>query len=85
MRTLTEDKCSCGFKDVICAECRTPQAQGPEATHTGIPGPDWYMARELPLTFWERVMILFGADVDVRFEAPTGRCSGACTITHTVT
>jgi len=44
----------------------------------------WFMWGERPLTFWERLRLLLGEKLYVRFDAPSGRCSAACELSHCV-
>lgn len=44
----------------------------------------WHMTSVVRPTWLQRVKLLFGAKVFIRFNSPDGRCSAACTHTFAV-
>lgn len=41
---------------------------------------EWWMVRRFTVPLRERLAILFGRPVYVRFLSPDGRCHGACSV-----
>ena len=56
----------------------------PSARPLGSARP-WFIWGERELTIRERVRLLLGARLYVRFDAPSGQCSAACDLSHQVT
>jgi len=46
---------------------------------------DWVMWVENKLSIRERILILLGWKIYSRFDAPTGKCSGACDMRYQIT
>lgn len=48
-------------------------------------GRPWFMWGEIKLTALDRLKLLLGWRVFMRFDAPSGRCSGGCDLSHQIT
>ena len=73
----------------VLAGSETPLKSEPRADGTTPGGGEraerpWFMWTQRNLSLWERVKLLLGWKLFVRFDAPSGRCSAACELTHEV-
>lgn len=53
-----------------------------EATHT--PGSPWYLISSPSLSLWDRLRLLLGARLCVRFDSPDGNCHAVCRLSASV-
>jgi hypothetical protein len=44
----------------------------------------WYMYGERTLSFSDRLRLLLGATLYVRFDSPNGDCNAACNFSHQI-
>lgn len=44
----------------------------------------WHLTARPSLSLWDRLRLLFGAHLYVRFNTPDGNCHAACSITHII-
>jgi hypothetical protein len=49
-------------------------------SHEGACEKSWHLTARPPLSFWDRVRLLFGTPLYVRFTTPDGNCHAACNI-----
>lgn len=48
------------------------------------PGKPWHLTGKHYFSIWDRIRILFGVPVVVRFFSPSGHCSAACDLQWSV-
>jgi hypothetical protein len=46
---------------------------------------NWYMWDERPLTKLDKLRLLLGWKMFVRFTSPTGQCDATCSLSHQIT
>ena len=47
--------------------------------------PPWFIWGERELTIADKIKLLLGWKIYVRFDAPSGQCSAACDLSHQIT
>lgn len=67
-------------EDVIQARLnRMVRSRREMMEEAGIPPEKpWHMTSQPMLSFWDRLRLLFGGKLFVRFHSPYGNCSAAC-------
>lgn len=45
----------------------------------------WYIWGQRELSFWDKIRLLFGSRLYVRFNSPNGKCNAACELLIQIT